>query len=505
MHIESVDGQPSAANIARAQPIYLRALSEALLRTEARYGAHPDLGLDFDTLVDETLEPYETPKPATPNVGAAPTPAEPALEGHPVGQPTLPDGAVDNQGGEITTLATTLQLKQLQDNSWDDKTARQARFIYTLFARFMEEEFRVTALANVEQAHLSRFDAFLRGLHSNFGKSIRDPYRTIVEIRKLAEENAKEFGVLSGVTRNRHWMFMGQLFGYGRGQGFKVDRDLSTSTFHAPKNVRGRNQRAVPVEADVGRLFHMPVFTGYEAWDDINTPASEFFNRAEYFCPIIAHYSGARREKICGLQIDDVIIDNGPHPYMHISWTDVRRIKNEQSQRNIPFHPEIVRLGFLDYVGALKDLGHTLVFPDLFSPSTKSPMGDRLYDQLLPCFREVGFTTHQIRHFVGDELKQQDVHAEHRADLLGHGGDSETTERYCNPLRIEKELEHILKMPVLTGHLEPRATHIIPWVEAKAIAPWSRAAKQARKTAKAEAGQNGSHKPRVRHKRRKPK
>jgi integrase len=292
-------------------------------------------------------------------------------------------------------LAASFQLKQLQDHSWDDKTARQARFIYTLFARFMEEEFRVAALADVEQTHLSRFDAFLRGLHSNFGKSIRDPHRTIAEIRKLAAENAKVFGVLSGVTRNRHWMFMGQLLGYGRGQGFKVDRDLSTSGFHAPKKVRGRNQRAIPVEADVGRLFHMPVFTGYAGWDDINTAGNEFFHRAEYFCPIIAHYTGARREEICGLQIDDVIVDNGPHPYMHITWNEVRRIKNEQSQRNIALHPEIIRLGFLDYLNTLKGHGHRLVFPDLFSPSSKSPMGDRLYDQLLPSFREVGFTTNQ--------------------------------------------------------------------------------------------------------------
>jgi integrase len=494
-HIEKVAGVANAANVARAQPIYLRALGEALLQAGKRYGAEPDLGLDFDALIEEASNSQDTYRPSNLSAGTVPVAVE----------PILPDQVVDTPGGEITALAATLQLKQIQDKSWDDKTARQARFIYTLFARFMEEEFQVTALAKVEQAHLSRFDAFLRALHSNFGKSSRDPYRSIAEIRKLAVDNAEKFGVLSGVTRNRHWMFLGQLLGYGRGQGGKVDRDLSTSAFHAPKNVRGRNQRPIPAEADVGRLFHLPVFTGYAAWDDIDTAGSDFYHRAEYFCPIIAHYSGARREEICGLQINDVVVDNGDHPYLHISWTDVRRIKNEQSQRNIALHPEIIRLGFLDYVDTLRGLGHTLVFPDLFSPSTKSPMGDRLYDQLLPSFREVGFTTHQIRHFFGDELKQMDVHAEHRADLLGHGGDSETTERYCNPLRIEKQLEHILKMPVLTAHLETRPVRLIPWVEAKEIAPWSKAAKLARKEEQLAARAASGKPPRRRHKRRKPK
>jgi integrase len=172
-----------------------------------------------------------------------------------------------------------------------------------------------------------------------------------------------------------------------------------------------------------------------------------------------------------------VITDNGDIPYIHIAPNELRRIKNPQSVRNLAIHPEVIRLGFGDYVEALKALGYRRVFPDLFSPSTKSPLGDRLYDQMLPSLRTVGFTPHQIRHFFGDELKQGAVLKEFRADLLGHGGESETTERYCNPLGIERQMPHLLKLPLVSAHIEPRPIRLLPWIVAGDIAPWSKAAR----------------------------
>ncbi|MET3926364.1 tyrosine-type recombinase/integrase [Devosia sp. 2618] len=224
-------------------------------------------------------------------------------------------------------------------------------------------------------------------------------------------------------------------------------------------------------------LFESPVFTGYAHWDDIDTPGTEFFHRAEFFCTILAAYEGARREEHCGLAVDDVITDNGDIPYIHVAPNALRRVKNLQSVRNLALHPEVIRLGFLDYVEAISALGCERLFPDLYSPSTRSPLGDRLYKQMLPSLRAVDFTPHQIRHFFGDELKQEEVSREFRADLLGHGGESETTERYCNPISLQRQMVHLLKLPVVTAHLKAQPIRLLPWVVAKEIAPWSKAGK----------------------------
>ncbi|GHA19093.1 hypothetical protein GCM10007989_13210 [Devosia pacifica] len=78
-------------------------------------------------------------------------------------------------------------------------------------------------------------------------------------------------------------------------------------------------------------------------------------------------------------------------------------------------------------------------------------------------------------------LRKSRAAEEERANLLGHLRGSETADRYCDPIDLENQLDVITRLPVLTGHLGPQPIHLIPWVERLEIAPWSNAAKQARK------------------------
>jgi hypothetical protein len=176
--------------------------------------------------------------------------------------------------------------------------------------------------------------------------------------------------------------------------------------------------------------------------------------------------------------VDDVIFDNGETPYLHIAKNERRRIKNVQSQRNVPLHPEVTRLNFLAYVKAIKELGYKLLFPDLFSPTTSSPLGDRFYKQFKPILVAAGVTeeglgSHAVRHLFGAQLKKKLVAVEDRADLLGHGGDTETSERYCEPHEISTLLEFVMKLPVVTADLQPQEINLIPWVAEMQVAPFS--------------------------------
>jgi hypothetical protein len=77
--------------------------------------------------------------------------------------------------------------------------------------------------------------------------------------------------------------------------------------------------------------------------------------------------------------VDDIIFDReGCRPYIHIAANEQRRIKNAQSKRSIPIHPELLRLGFLDYVRKIRALGYKLLFPGLYSTSCSSPFSLRL-------------------------------------------------------------------------------------------------------------------------------
>ena len=174
--------------------------------------------------------------------------------------------------------------------------------------------------------------------------------------------------------------------------------------------------------------------------------------------------------------------DNGFIPYLHIAENRQRRVKNDQSIRNMPFHPELIRLGILDYVKKLKELGHTHLFPDLFSPSSSQPLGNKFYKEFKPILEQNGITdaglgAHAVRHLFGAQQKKKGATVEERADLLGHGGSSETSERYCEPSEIKALYDLVLKMPVITANIEARPINLLPWVGANEVAPFSRPAR----------------------------
>lgn len=482
--VEEVGALPTAGNVACAEPIYLRALGEALLRTSDRFVSD---ALPYDDLVAGIATNVPEMRPDSRTAASVVTDAQPTtaatvsetISSTPLVSSVAPSSTpVGDAAATIEAIGARLIAEKRQDREWDDKTCRQAEFIFTLFGRFLREEHGLSDLFGLRQAHCDAFDGFLRALFKSVGKSPKDKDRSIRELRRISEAKKPEERGLESGTRNRHLTFLGQALVRARKAGVTVDPGVSLTEFRARKKKRGRDQRPIPPSTALASFFSLPVFTGCHAWDDIHTAGPELFHRAAYFGPMLAHYEGMRREEFCALGVQDVIISNGEHPYLHVCFNEFGRVKNAQSVRNLALHPELVRLGFLDYVATLRRLGHKRVFPDLFSPSTRGLLGDRLYDELRPAFTKAVFTTHHVRHFFGNALKQQRVAEEFRADLLGHGGKTETTERYCDPIGIKLQLEELTKLSILTAHLEPQPICLVPWVERGEIAPWSHASRR---------------------------
>ena len=111
----------------------------------------------------------------------------------------------------------------------------------------------------------------------------------------------------------------------------------------------------------------------------------------------------------------------------------------------------MLRLKFLDYVEAIKALGYKRLFPDLHSPSTKSPMGDRFYKELKPVLSAADTdetVIHSLRRGFGNALKQKRVTEEERGDLLGHVGKSAAADRYCDAYEIKILFDLVCQVPM---------------------------------------------------------
>ncbi|WP_281978403.1 hypothetical protein [Pseudorhizobium flavum] len=149
----------------------------------------------------------------------------------------------------------------------------------------------------------------------------------------------------------------------------------------------------------------------------------------------------------------------------------VRKLKNGQSRRRVPIHPELIRLGFLSYVETLRAAGHTLLFPELRAACADTPMGDVFDDSwqkmraaALPAAKEEGKVLHSFRHWCNNEMKQAGVHSEIRRDILGHSNGDVNEGRYTDSARLLVMADAMSVLPLPTAHLVAHPIKLIDQV-----------------------------------------
>jgi integrase len=107
-----------------------------------------------------------------------------------------------------------------------------------------------------------------------------------------------------------------------------------------------------------------------------------------YYVPLIIALHGCRSDEAAGLATDD-IVDDAPIPYMHFRVNVLRRVKTVASDRKVPVSPALIRLGFLDYVRAMRALGHRALFPELEHPTLS--FDHNFYDKIFEPWRATMF------------------------------------------------------------------------------------------------------------------
>ena len=108
--------------------------------------------------------------------------------------------------------------------------------------------------------------------------------------------------------------------------------------------------------------------------------------------------------EIVGLLVDDVNSES-EFPAIEIQDNELRSVKTRlSSERRIPVHPELIRLGFIDYVRMLKAQSQKMLFPELIilRPRTALATGfskdwTPLLDEALPDARKNDKTFHSFR------------------------------------------------------------------------------------------------------------
>jgi len=182
--------------------------------------------------------------------------------------------------------------------------------------------------------------------------------------------------------------------------------------------------------AELEVLFRSPVFTKKD-WPKAGR------GEAAYWLPLLALFAGGRRGELAPLTVADVRKDSTSGTVM-LTITEDREagkgLKTRNSQRAVPVHPELRKLGFLDYVEKVRRAHgeKAWLFP-LVAPD--KPSGAAAWTKWFGRhLRRIGIEDtakvfHSLRHNFIDAMRAASVDEELREALAGHGWWRTTTNR----------------------------------------------------------------------------
>jgi len=207
---------------------------------------------------------------------------------------------------------------------------------------------------------------------------------------------------------------------------------------------RSTRQPWEPNELQV--LFGSPVFT-----QGVRPVAGG--GEAAFWLPLLAIFTGARLNELAPMTVRDVKRDetSGLHYITVIEDIESgRSVKTEGSVRVVPVHPQLVRVGFLDFVAHQKAEGGGAA--RLFPLLTRGPHGGfgEAWSKWFGRYkRALGITNpdsvfHSFRHGFKDALRAASVGEDVNDALTGHSGSNAVARGYG-----AKEMLRRFGLPVL--------------------------------------------------------
>jgi integrase len=178
-------------------------------------------------------------------------------------------------------------------------------------------------------------------------------------------------------------------------------------------------------------IFNAPLFTEQEIPVGGKGPAAVWL-------PLLALFAGGRQAEFAGLRVTDIREDTDtgiPLTYIVADRKVGRSVKTQTSERVVPIHSELRRLGFLDYVAERRrESEKAWLFP-LVAPEKRGGLkawskwwGHYLRDHIGIEDRDMVF--HSFRHGFTDRARAAGVAEEVRKALMGHSDASTVSGGY---------------------------------------------------------------------------
>ncbi len=324
--------------------------------------------------------------------------------------------------------------------------------------------------------YMDAFDAWQR---SKPGR----PPKTVAKFKKAAERLAELTGgeALEDLTREAATDIRNTLLAEAQERGGGIANNTAINMFSTMKTLinaavevgwldrspmpkrtadRVKSGRKPWTRADLSKLFDDPLFASYAL-----PPTSAAGMDAAYWLPLLGAYTGARISELAQLGTKDMERTEEAGWVLHITEDadEGQKVKNTHSVRTVPIHPELVRLGFVDYWQAISDHGPGPLWPAL--PRSKQNGAGGKISQWFGQFKKAkGFggelVFHSFRHTVETELRALKAPKYLIDGITGHAGKT-VSDDYAHT--TPATLREVLDMLTYQGLNLPRVFKVPAW------------------------------------------
>ena len=310
-------------------------------------------------------------------------------------------------------LRTFIERKKLEGKSL--KEIGSDRVILEEFVEIVGD----IDISNVTKKEVSYYIDVQIKLPPNRKKS---PKYKDLSIQELVEKNLPEKETQTLQNINKRLTKLSVFANWGVRQGLIVSNPFSGMKF----SVKKQPHRRMPFTAEDLRKILDP--QTYFKWT-INFQHTFRPNRSTHQVPfywtfLLGIMSGMRTNEMCQIRCSDIRKEKNIW-FMFVEDSEETRVKTENAIRKVPVHPQLIELGFIDYVITLKKQKKERVFWELREERD-------------------GFASKVSRHFNERFLPAVGVWEKYTKVLYC------TRHTFINKLYSEKVDENIIKM--LVGH-----------------------------------------------------
>ena len=178
---------------------------------------------------------------------------------------------------------------------------------------------------------------------------------------------------------------------------------------------------------------------------------------AAFWVPILALYTGARKEELTGLLMEDVTVARG-QVTLHLRNNRLRRLKTRGSKRDVPVHKDVLALGFIEYLDTLRQAGADRLFPGLVNSESVAEWFIA-HVQTRIGKSDIKQDMHSFRHTFKTACRTAEMLTEMHEFLTGHARTS-VSDKYGTPAgqRTVRRVLNRVKYPGVALTPPPKAT-----------------------------------------------